>query len=206
MATVQGPLMSMEASGKLAGAIVFGKWKGRPTVRSLVTPANPKTAAQTAVRALTSFCGANWSNVAAPDQALWLSLAEQGKISNFNAFMQQNSNRFTQFTMPRVSPTEAAGTVPVLGVQTLTPGVGEFRVSQAITTPNNIWGIVVCASQTIGFTPGRTNVRAMAYGLASPIAVTILGLAAGTWYVRTAGFNEGGSASAFVAEGNVVVT
>lgn len=46
MAKVTGPLMSMDASGAFGGALVFGKWKGRPTVRQLVTPANPNSLAQ----------------------------------------------------------------------------------------------------------------------------------------------------------------
>ena len=46
MAKVKGPLMSMEASGKFGGALVFGTWKGRPTVRQLVTPTNPQTQGQ----------------------------------------------------------------------------------------------------------------------------------------------------------------
>jgi hypothetical protein len=50
MAKVTAPLMSMDASGKFGGALVFGKWKGRPTVRKLVTPSNPQSAGQTAVR------------------------------------------------------------------------------------------------------------------------------------------------------------
>lgn len=50
MAKVTGPLMSMDASGKFGGALVFGKWKGRPTVRQLVTPSNPQTANQVAAR------------------------------------------------------------------------------------------------------------------------------------------------------------
>ena len=50
MAKVTGPLMSMDASGKFGGALVFGKWKGRPTVRQLVTPANPQSAGQVAAR------------------------------------------------------------------------------------------------------------------------------------------------------------
>lgn len=50
MAKVVGPLMSMDASGKFAGTLVFGKWKGRPVVRQLVTPANPQSAGQQASR------------------------------------------------------------------------------------------------------------------------------------------------------------
>lgn len=46
MAKVTGPLMSMDASGAFGGTLVFGKWKGRPTVRQLVTPSNPQTQGQ----------------------------------------------------------------------------------------------------------------------------------------------------------------
>jgi hypothetical protein len=58
MAKVTGPLMSMDASGKFGGALVFGKWKGRPTVRKLVTPSNPQTADQTAARNAVRCLGA----------------------------------------------------------------------------------------------------------------------------------------------------
>lgn len=57
MAKVSGPLMSMDASGKFGGALVFGKWKGRPTVRQLVTPANPQTAGQVAARNMVRTTG-----------------------------------------------------------------------------------------------------------------------------------------------------
>lgn len=50
MAKVSGPLMSMDASGGFGGTLVFGKWKGRPTVRQLVIPANPQSAGQTVAR------------------------------------------------------------------------------------------------------------------------------------------------------------
>lgn len=46
MAKVTGALFSMDASGGFAGALVFGKWKGRQTVRQLVTPANPRSQGQ----------------------------------------------------------------------------------------------------------------------------------------------------------------
>ena len=67
MAKVTGPLMSMDASGKFGGALVYAKWKGRPTVRQLVTPSNPQSAdqvaARNAVRAMAA--GQHWANVTA---------------------------------------------------------------------------------------------------------------------------------------------
>lgn len=50
MAKVTGPLMSMDASGAFGGAIVFSRWKGRNTVRQLVTPSNPMSAGQVEAR------------------------------------------------------------------------------------------------------------------------------------------------------------
>jgi len=46
MAKVSGPLFSVDASGGFASALVFGKWKGRNTVRQLVTPSNPQSQIQ----------------------------------------------------------------------------------------------------------------------------------------------------------------
>lgn len=52
MAKVTGPLMSMSASGSVAGAIVFATWKGVAYVRQLVIPANPNTADQQGARSV----------------------------------------------------------------------------------------------------------------------------------------------------------
>lgn len=67
MAKVSGPLFSMEASGKFGDALVFGKWKGRPTVRQLVTPANPNSQGQEDARNRMRVSGAiqSWVNTTA---------------------------------------------------------------------------------------------------------------------------------------------
>lgn len=75
MAKVTGPLMSMDASGAFGGTLVFGKWKGRNTVRQLVTPSNPQTAGQTMARNRTRVTGSmqNWVNTTtmkAPSQSM----------------------------------------------------------------------------------------------------------------------------------------
>jgi hypothetical protein len=42
--------MSMDASGAFGGALVFGRWKGRNTVRQLVSPSNPQSSLQEQAR------------------------------------------------------------------------------------------------------------------------------------------------------------
>ncbi len=51
MAKVDGPLMSLEARGKIADAIVFFPWKGRHAVRQWLKPTQPQSTKQGYVRA-----------------------------------------------------------------------------------------------------------------------------------------------------------
>jgi len=46
MAKLKAPLMSLGASGKLGGALVFFNWKGLNVVREYVVPTNPNTTDQ----------------------------------------------------------------------------------------------------------------------------------------------------------------
>ena len=57
MAKVDGPLMSLEARGKIADAIVFFPWKGRHAVRQWLKPANPQKTLQGYVRAVLRAIG-----------------------------------------------------------------------------------------------------------------------------------------------------
>ena len=50
MAKVDGPLMSLEARGKIADAVVFFPWKGRHAVRQWLKPTNKKSPLQGYVR------------------------------------------------------------------------------------------------------------------------------------------------------------
>lgn len=44
------PLMSLNPSGSIFGLLTASRWKGRPYLRGLVTPSNPSSAGQIAVR------------------------------------------------------------------------------------------------------------------------------------------------------------
>jgi hypothetical protein len=97
MAKVTGPLMSMSASGKFGGTLVFANNKGRDVVRQLVTPANPRTTLQVTVRNALSVAAAiqKWINrtlleqAAIPigDEARLRQLAPSGTV--WNAYVTQ---------------------------------------------------------------------------------------------------------------------
>jgi hypothetical protein len=57
MAKVEGPLMSIEARGKLADSIVFFPWKGRHVVRQWLKPTQPESTLQGYARAAVFMIG-----------------------------------------------------------------------------------------------------------------------------------------------------
>lgn len=81
MAKVTSPLMSLDASGSIAGALTFSKWKGRNYVRQLVIPANPRTSGQQENRAALGSGGrmASYLESESPAQVAFNALAPSGQ-------------------------------------------------------------------------------------------------------------------------------
>jgi hypothetical protein len=84
----------MSASGGFAGSMVFGRWKGRPTVRQLVIPANPRSLDQENSRNKVRVAGIaqHWANLntqlgdgrLVSDKSCLISLAPAGYAWNGN--------------------------------------------------------------------------------------------------------------------------
>lgn len=95
MAKTTAPLFGFGASGALAEAIVFAKWKGIDYARKYVVPANPNTAAQSTQRGFLTAAVALWHTVGAAaleaaDKLAWNRYAGVlGPMSGFNAFVKE---------------------------------------------------------------------------------------------------------------------
>lgn len=87
MAILTGPLLSVDARGKLGNALVFIGWKGRKTVRQWLKPKNPMSADQGDVRLILGGTGraghaiAKTSDYAAMLETLSLIPPDQSKQS-----------------------------------------------------------------------------------------------------------------------------
>ena len=94
MAKVSGPLLSLSASGKFANTMVAALWKGIPYMRQYVVPANPKSTAQVAHRALFTASVLIWQTiktVAAMATAWNLeALVAADTLSGFNSFIKNS--------------------------------------------------------------------------------------------------------------------
>lgn len=107
MARVSAPLLSLDASGTLAKAITFSKWKGRNYVRTRVIPANPRSGLQVGMRAGIAGYPGMWNlQMSAATRALWNAAVGSEAISGFNLFTRVSQKSLRNNYAPILSTTD----------------------------------------------------------------------------------------------------
>jgi hypothetical protein len=94
MATIKGPLFSLDASGSLAKTVTYSKWKGRNYVRQHVIPQNPQSTNQVNVRTAWDLLVVSFQGEAAPEKASWDAFAEQFNMSGFNQYISRGMKEY----------------------------------------------------------------------------------------------------------------
>jgi len=89
MATVDGPLFSLEARGKVGDAVVFFPWKGRHVVRQWLKPTNPESSLQGYVRAALKAIGKQIDKIGLSSLLYTAALDKSPAGLNWNAFHAQ---------------------------------------------------------------------------------------------------------------------
>jgi len=109
MARVTGPLFSLDASGTVADAMTFSKWKGLNYVRLRVIPANPQTDSQVSQRDTLAAATSTWKNAVslpAASKNSWGASASGTGMSGFNrftsVFIRVNTQKEAPWTVPPV--------------------------------------------------------------------------------------------------------
>lgn len=158
MVKVTAPVLSLDASGSLGGALVFSKWKGRNYVRSRVIPANPKSGGQVGVRSMFKFLTQIWDGLTAGNKATWEDRAADLVVSEFNAFISYNQNRWRNFDFPsKEDPATEVGTAPGMATGVATPGVRSMTLVLTDGTPAPDWTYAIFRSLTAVFTLAWDN-------------------------------------------------
>jgi hypothetical protein len=139
----QAPFLSIGSSGSFAGVMVASSWKGRPYIRQLVTPANPKSPMQTAFRAMFKFLSQAWSPLDAGDKASWEDLASQRNVSPFNAYMAYNQDLWARALTPVVDPGNTDDAVADVTSFAGVAGVRSATITLTIDTVNDSWGAIL---------------------------------------------------------------
>jgi hypothetical protein len=144
MATVKGPLFSVDASGQVAGAIVFTSWKGRNVVRRHAVPANPRSGGQLSVRAMMKFLAQYWASLTSAEQTDWDARAAAENISPFNAFVSYNMARWgTNLKPSKLYPATEDNTVGTIDVFTATAQSRAVLITVSLDAANDNWGILI---------------------------------------------------------------
>lgn len=195
MAVTKGPLLSIDATGTVAGAIVFSHWKGRNVVRRHAVPANPKSPGQLSVRAMMTFLSKQWTNLSDAEQATWDDLASAQNISPFNAYVQYNMARWgTNKSPAKEHPAAEDDTAGVISTGVATAGSRSLTVGVTIDTLNQNWGVAFFRGLTdeVGITRNEL-VHVELGGAAEAISWLDFPLTVGTtYYYRAYGFSEAG--------------
>lgn len=207
MVKVSAPMLSLEASGQIGGAMVFSKWKGRPYVRALVRPSNPKSGGQVGVRSLFKFIAQSWASVSAPNQATWETRADQKVVSPFNAYMGYNQSRWRDFLAPSVKDPAGADDTPAsTGTITAVAGVRSATLTIPITTANEGWGVLAFRSTSSGFTTAFDNLIGAGLIIATADVVIVdTPLEPDTYYYNFREFTEDGQLGAQLGEETIVI-
>jgi len=199
--------MSVDASGSYGKAMVFAKWKGRNYVRQLVTPLNPKSAAQTGVRAMMAFISAIWNGLSAPNKATWDDLASSKSVSPFNAFVSEALSRWQLFKAPSKETPAAESANAITTTQVLTGGQGFCTIKNTPSAAGDNWGIAIFRDTAEIVAPNWNNCIAVipADG-ANAVSYTDSPLDAGTYHYRSAIFNTDGTLGTICADEGEAVT
>lgn len=154
MVKVNGPMFSLDASGTLADAITFSRWKGRPYVRERVIPSNPRSGAQVGRRAMFTYLSQEWAAIIASAKATWQDLADELVASPFNAYVSENMKRWHNFLTPTTN--YPAAEINAESDETLSAATWEenrIRLDSEITVINQAWGTVIYAQLAGAVTP-----------------------------------------------------
>ena len=208
MVKVSAPCLSLDASGSLAGTMVFSKWKGRNYVRSLVKPTNPKSGGQVGVRSMFKFLSQIWNGLSDANKATWEDRADDMVASPFNAFMSYNQKRWRDFDTPSVEdPALEAATAPSACTGVATPDVRSITL--AITHGANVadWGVAIFRSTSAVFSLAFSNcIAVVAVDGAGDAEYVDSPLDAGTYYYNTVAFMDDGTEGADGVEFSGTVT
>lgn len=197
MATVNGPLFSLDASGTIASTAVFSKWKGRNYVRSHAIPANPMSDLQRSRRSLIQFLSRAWRDLTELEQAQWKELASRHNYSPFNAYTAYNADRYTQGLGPQATPGDNRNVQSDLFYTNAAGGVGRATLFYQImpADKNDGWGwfVGVAPSLTINFTQEAVKAGAPIIADGTQQRIDVLNLAPGMYNLAGWRFAKGGA-------------
>jgi len=207
MARTTAPLFSLDASGSLANAIVFSKWRGRQFVRRHTIPKNPRTAAQVGIRAMMKFLSQQYADHKDQIDATFTDPAAAKNVSPFNAYVAFNMRRWRENRGPSLDYPAAQDTTAITIAQTLTGGQRNVLLSNDPSGESANWGIIIYRSEDAIVTVNWNLCIGIAVAnVGQAVTYTDAPLPAGDYHYRSAICNESGIIGTACADALTTVT
>lgn len=211
MVRLKGPSIALDAAGSIGGALVFSNWKGRSYAKKLSKPANPKSGGQVGGRAMLRFLSTNFSSLSEANIATWSDLARANNVSEYNAWMSYNLQRWGRFLKPTLAfPATQASEPMEIQDATATPLNRSMSIWMEFSEEYFNWGYTLFRSTSTGFDPAITNcIRVGLWDMTMPTTLTWIDgpLDPGTYYYRVDTFSISGRVdSVFTDEWSGTIT
>lgn len=208
MVKVVAPAMSLDASGTLAGTLVFSKWKGRSYVRERVIPSNPKSGGQVGMRSMFKFLSQNWADLLTAEKATWEDLAADDVVSPFNAYMKKNQARWRNFKgVSKAYPSTDDSTMPTAATLAAAGGIRQATLTFTYADIKEGWAMILFRSPTPIFTASWANAIAIVpIEATSPTVYIDSPLDAGSYYYELGLSGEDGNYEGVPTEREAIVT
>lgn len=201
MALTKAPLFSLDASGTIAGAIVFSKWKGRNYVRRHAVPHNPKTGLQVGMRSSFKFVAQDYVNLSATIVGHWKTKADPYSITPLDEQMrycQRNIRLGKGCIQDWMAAPGTTPTAPATASATALPKSLALAWTHPAVTPGN-YTVMIWRSTTTGFTPSTATLVAVLSQ--ATLSYVDRDLTTGTpYYYRIAESNTDGTVGALIAQ------
>lgn len=189
MGKVTGPLFSLDASGTIAKAITYSKWRGINYVRRRVVPNNPNSTAQQEVRGCFSTLSEMWKRMPQLARDPFLAAVRGLPLTDRNRHVQANVAALQGDTdlNDLVMSVASGNAIPPVNVVE-SGGVGTIDVTaDAPTAPPGYTLTSIVAAICLDGDPSPAIIREVLAeeDVSAPYAPSFTGLAAGTYQVAT---------------------
>jgi hypothetical protein len=194
MARTTAPLFSLDASGTIANAIVFSKWRGRQYVRRHSVPKNPRTPAQMGIRAMMKFLGQIYQTYKAEIDSGYAEPAAAANVSPFNSYVAYNLRRWRQMQGPTYRyPAEVTAFSTTI-TQVLDGGPRNVLVTAVPSDDAYLWAVAIFrGTEAIATVNWNLCVAVLPITTDDPVTFTDGPLVPGTYHYRTLAIQEFGN-------------
>lgn len=180
MARVTAPLFGLDASGTIAEALTYARWKGISYVRTRVVPTNPNTTKQQEVRGIFSTLSEMWKRMPQLARDPWQTAVKGQPLTDRNLHVKQNTALLIDQTDLNllVMSVSSGQSVPPES-ESFTPGVGLITITaDAPVSPVDytLTGMVAAVCKDGDPSPVLTTQTFAGEDVETPYSIEITGL------------------------------